>query len=71
MPLETKLFLRAPLGLPSLYWLPPKDRNPLLDDHVLTAQEKWLIAPLSGFGHPRPGFAARGRTRLLQHRCGE
>ena len=77
MSIGSKVVLKPPPAevlvgsLASPYWLSAKDRNPLLDDHPLRAQEQQLITPLSGVGHPRPGFAARRRTRLLQHRCGE
>ena len=79
MSIATKAVLEAQLAVlprpvsPSRFWLtlPADDRMPWPGDHMLTAQEQRLIAPLSGFGHPRPGFAARRRTRLLRHRCGE
>ena len=77
MSIGSKVVLKPPPAevlvgsLASPYWLSAKDRNPLLDDHPLRAHEQRLMAPLSGFWGPRPGFAARRRTRLLQHRCGE
>ena len=77
MSIGSKVILKLPPtevlvgSLASPYGLSAKDRNTLMDDHPLRAHEQQLITPLSGVGHPRPGFAARRRTRLLQHRCGE